>query len=141
MGSWVIVAFYTAPVCILAALTALVSDPDFSPIGRAWLRARRLGRRLRGVPEVPPPAGRPIEDIAFDIRRLGRQLGRAHDGRSALRLEAIRRAYDDVLAEGCEALGVAQLLVVLPAGPELDTERARVERVLEAAGMVLEETC
>jgi hypothetical protein len=139
MGSWVIVAFYTAPVCVLAALTSLLSDPDFARLGRGWRGVRARLRRLRGVDDVSPPAGRPIEDIAYDARRLGRQLGHVNDGRSALRIGAIRAAYDDVLAEGCQALGLAHLLGVLPIGSELDAERERVEVALEAAGLVLEE--
>ena len=49
-------------------------------------------------------------------------------------------SYDDVLAEGCDALGLAQLLGVLTDGPELDAERRRVEVVLIGAGMVLVDT-
>jgi hypothetical protein len=139
MGSWVIVAFYTAPVCVLAALTKLVSDPDFSSWARPWGVVRSRMRRLRGVDEVTP-RGRPIEDIAYDARRLGGQLSHADDGRSALRIGAIRSAYDGVLAEGCQALGLAHLLAVLPPGAELDAERQRVESTLAAAGMVLEQT-
>jgi hypothetical protein len=137
MGSWVLVAFFTAPVCALAALTRLASNPHFSPLAHVWTGLRRRMRRLFGVVEMTPP-GRPIESIAYDARRLGRQLSHADDGRSALRIGAIRSAYDDVLAEGCLALGVSHLLGVLPPGGELDTERQRVERVLEALGMVLE---
>jgi hypothetical protein len=131
MGSWlVILAFFAGPVTSLAVVCRLVSDPGIPGLGKL--------RRLVGARRpAPAPAGRPIEAIARDAQRLGRQLQHADDGRSAARISAIRSSYDDVLAEGCEALGLAQLLGVLTDGPELDAERRRVEVVLAAAGMVL----
>ena len=48
-----------------------------------------------------------------------------------------RRAYDGVLAECCAALELTHLLGVLPPGPELDVERARVEGLLEDSGLTL----
>ena len=44
-----------------------------------------------------------------------------------------------MLGEGCDALGVAHLLGVLAPGEELDTERVRVERVLNIWGMHLDD--
>jgi hypothetical protein len=140
MGTWVLAAaFFSGPALCLAALVALASDPQFERVvrARAWIRGWREPPRAR---EVAAPAGRPIEDIARDARRLGKQLQHSDDGRSAARIGAIRRSYDGVLAEGCAALGVAELLGVLPDGPELDAERQRVEVVLAGAGMVLEDT-
>jgi hypothetical protein len=138
MGAWVLIlAFFSGPVLCLAALTTLVSDPHFDRLSRARRRVRDL--LLRRGRTIHTPAGRPIEDIARDARRLGRQLRHADDGRSQARITAVRRSYDDVLAQGCTALGVAELLGVLPDGPELDAERRRVEVVLVAAGMVLED--
>jgi hypothetical protein len=132
MGSWlVILAFFLGPVTSLAVVTRVVSDPAVPGLSVV----RRVLRRHR--PADPTPAGRPIEDISRDARRLGRALQHADDGRSAARIAAIRSAYDDVLAEGCGALGLEHLLGVLDEGPELDTERRRVEVVLSGAGMVL----
>lgn len=140
MGSWVLMTVYVlAPVSMLAALTKLVSNPDFARVGRLLRSADGLLHRPGRAARSGTPVGRPIEEIAYDARRLGRQLRHEHDGRSALRIEAIRRSYDDVLGEGCQALGFAHLLGVLPLGTELDAERERVEVVLVGAGMVLAE--
>jgi len=131
MGSWlVILAFFAGPWASLAVLHRVVDHrgiPWPGPLHRAVAARRR----------VPTPVGRPIEEIARDARRLGHQLQHADDGRSAVRIGAIRLAYDDVLAEGCAALGLEHLLGVLDEGPELDAERRRVEVVLSGAGMVL----
>ena len=44
-----------------------------------------------------------------------------------------------MLAEGCRALEIEHLLDVLPPGPELDAERARVEVRLWLAGFRIDE--
>jgi len=140
MGTWVLAAaFFSGPALCLAAMVALASDPHFDRIVRARTWSRSWWRARRGH-DLAAPVGRPIEVIAHDARRLGRQLQHANDGRSAARIGAIRRSYDGTLAEGCAALGIAQLLGVLPESPELDAERRRVEVVLVGAGMVLEDT-
>jgi hypothetical protein len=105
-----------------------------------WDRVRRLALTL--VARVRPrrdtgPAVRPIEEIAYDARRLARQFHHQPRGQSFAKYEAHRRAYDAVLAEACRAVGAAELLGVIAPGPELDTERRRVEWVLECAGLEL----
>lgn len=130
------IAWLTGPALCLAVVTTLVSDPQFERLARirsavrGWLRRRSKDTR---------PGGRPIEQIAADARRFGHQLRHADDGRSQARINALRLAYDHVLAEGCSAFGVPELLGVLEDGPELDHERRRVEVVLTGVGMVLED--
>lgn len=136
-GVALIVAWVTLPVLSLATLSALASDPQFKRLVRT--RRAVLDRVLHRRRRDAGPAGRPIEEIARDARRLGRQLRHPDDGRSQARISAIRLSYDDVLAEGCAALGMQQLLGVLPDGAELDHERRRVEVVLTGCGMVLED--
>jgi hypothetical protein len=131
-----VVAWLTGPALCLAAMTTLVSDPQFDRLAR--LR-RAVRARLRHGSADARPSGRPIEEIAADARRLGRQLRHPDDGRSQARVIAIRRAYDDVLAEGCSVFGVPQLLGVLDDDVELDHERCRVESALIGVGMVLED--
>jgi len=96
-------------------------------VARGWAERRRPTR----------PETRPIEELAVAARRLG---GRFHEPPAGLRFakaEALRQAYDAVLAEACAALGIVTLLGVLPPGAELDAERARVEWALETAGLEL----
>ena len=110
--------------------------------------ARRLGRAARllarrsGTRTEPPPAPehRPFELIVHDVRRLHRRFCETRTGVSFAKSEAVRRAYDDALAEGCDALGLSHLLGVLDAGEELDRERTRVERLLHRWGLALDES-
>ncbi len=75
----------------------------------------------------------PIEQIASDLRRLGRQrLGLAT--RNPIWYEAVRRAYDDRLRLACGCLGIQQHLAELD-GLDLEIERVRVEGELRAAGL------
>ncbi|RLV50619.1 hypothetical protein D9V37_01215 [Nocardioides mangrovicus] len=83
-------------------------------------------------------SARPIEDVAFDVRRLRHRYRQPAPGTRFVKLEALRQAYDHALSEACAALRVEHLLTVLPAGPELDAERVRVEAALSARGMPLE---
>jgi len=109
----------------------------FVRVGHAFLGA---SRRAGIVSEVPPePGGRPIEVIAHEARRLGHRYRLTRQGVSYAKSEAVRRAYDGVLAEGCDALGVAHLLGVLAPGDDLDTERTRVERLLHIWGLGLDD--
>jgi hypothetical protein len=92
--------------------------------------------RFRRRP-VLAPEGRPIEAIAADLRRLGGRFHALDSRTSFAKAEAVRCAYDHKLAECCAALGLAHLLGVLDAGPELDHERERVEDRLVGCGVRL----
>jgi hypothetical protein len=110
-----------------------------SPVIITWVADEalpRLRRRLRRHP-VEKPAGRPIEEIASSIRRLGAEFYGGHPGRSWVKSEAFRRAYDSALAEGCLALDVDTDLVDLEPGTERNAERMRVEHLLTNAGLML----
>ena len=89
-------------------------------------------RRRRRPPE---PQGRPIEAIAADLRRLGGRFHTLEPRTPYVKVEAVRWAYDHVLAEGCQTLGIVHLLGVLRPGPELDAERERVEDRLADCGV------
>ncbi|HET6212017.1 MAG TPA: hypothetical protein VFE14_03985, partial [Micromonosporaceae bacterium] len=81
------------------------------------------------------PVGPPIEQLAADLRRLGRQrLGIAT--RSTVWFTAVQRAYDDRLRLACRSLDIEQHLDELD-GLDLDIERVRVEGELVIAGVSL----
>ncbi len=119
-------------------LRLLLSSPAIvswvGDIGLPSLRRRLGGRWGR---RVEPPPGRPIEVIASQIRRLGTVYYGGHPGRSWVKTEALRRAYDEALDEGCHALEVDSDLLALEPGTERDAERMRVEHLLAAAGLVM----
>lgn len=126
-----------ADLVVLIALVAgsLVATPRMRRICRPVVSA--AARAVRR-PEPPRPVGRPIEAIARDAQRLGMRFRCVPAGVSFARFEARRLAYDEVLGEACRALGVDNLLRVLPPGTELDIERLRVEAVLERVGLRLD---
>jgi len=95
----------------------------------------RLVTRWRGRGGRWEPQSRPIEKIAADLRRLGNRFYALDPHASFAKTEAVRSAYDKTLAECCDALGVTHLLGILPAGPERDAERERVEEQLADSGV------
>lgn len=97
---------------------------------RDWLETRWRHRDV-------PPETRPIETVVEELRRRGLRYHGLDPRSSFAKVEAVRGAYDRSLAECCAALGVTHLLGVLPAGPELDAERQRVEGLLDACGVRL----
>jgi len=95
---------------------------------------RRLANRIWPPPERP--AGQPIERIVRDARRLRAELVPSPGTPMARRI-AVTRAYDEVLAEACRALGIPDTLTGLDPGPDRDAERLHVEHELNAAGLRL----
>ena len=101
-----------------------------------WDFCLAAARRLHLVPKPAPlPVGRPIQEIAADVARLRHQLRTIVPGTPVARLDGWRLAYDDVLGEGCVALGIENLLESTPAGSERDAERLRIEYLLGKAGL------
>ncbi|HEY0696179.1 MAG TPA: hypothetical protein VGD43_00035 [Micromonospora sp.] len=112
-------------------------------------RARRrtideLNRAVNGDLATAPTADlsaldhpdRPaIEQIAADLRRLGRQRLSARN-RSGVWSSAVLQAYDERLRQACRCLGVPEHLADLD-GVDLEIERVRVEGELQKAGLVL----
>ncbi|WP_305787863.1 hypothetical protein [Symbioplanes lichenis] len=91
-----------------------------------------------GAPAWAPVAtARPcIEEVAADLRRLGRQRTSGPSCGSVRWRDAVLRAYDDRLSLASEALGVRHRLSALD-GWDLELERLRVEEELQAAGIKL----
>jgi hypothetical protein len=111
-------------------------------IARHLARASRSLTRRPGAlgDRLPMPDHRAFELIVHDVRRLHRRFSETRSGVSFAKSEGVRRAYDNALAEGCDALGLAHLLGVLSPGEELDRERARVEQLLHRWGLALDES-
>jgi len=102
---------------------------------------QHLGRQrpspAAGLGEAAPSlVGRPIEQLAADLRRL-RVAVATDQQRSATHQLANRVAYDQLLMQACAMLEVRHDLEKKTAGPERDIERIRVEAELERAGIVL----
>jgi hypothetical protein len=97
-----------------------------------WIR--RLANRIWPPPERP--AGPPIERIGRDARRLRAELV-PNAGTPMARRVAVARAYDELLAEACRALGIPDTLTGLAPGADRDAERLHVEHELNAAGLRL----
>lgn len=142
----VVAVALVALACLPCVVAILITSADeyAERVGRAMNRGLRRCRHslashpsLRWLepPAPPTPIGPPIEQIAADLRRLGRQ--RLDVGtRSPMWHNAVQRAYDDRLCLACRSLGVEQHFAELD-GVDLDIERLRVEGELTAAGMVL----
>jgi hypothetical protein len=137
MGSWL----GQAVVVVLALSCLLVLRPAACCLALTpcrWLVTAIRGSRTRDALEAVPEH-RPIEVIAREARRLGHRFRETRHGVSFVKSEAVRRAYDGVLAEACDALGLPHLLAVLGDGSELDVERQRVERLLHIWGLELDD--
>ena len=140
----VLTAVLVVPVSVPYAVA--VMRRDMVRRRRGWSRCpeqtrslRRLDQALRTVAPVPalahlrPP---PIEQLAFDLRRLDRQRRGGPTLESEAWLAAVLRAYDERLCLACECLSVPENLRPL-AGMDREIERVRVEGALEAAGLEL----
>ncbi|TFV44169.1 hypothetical protein [Blastococcus sp. TF02A-35] len=116
-------------VVLLAAFAGVVAYGG--PVVRrltGWAARRRAVRH-------PVPAGRPVEAVAADLRRLGRQVELVPAGVPMARRRAVQAAYDDVLAEAAAILGVPTSLAGLADGRARDVERLRLLAALQAAGL------
>ena len=128
----------------ILASAILVTVPLIINAVRDLLSGRwdeHLGRRRRSDSAeagdaAPHLRGRPVEQLAADLRRL-RVAVATDQRRSATHQLANRLAYDQLLMQACQMLNVPHELGKNTAGPERDIERIRVEAELERAGIVL----
>ena len=116
---------------IVNAVHDLLSGRSDEHLGR-----RRPSNPVESCDAAPHLRGRPVEQLAADLRRL--RVAVASDRRrSATHQLANRVAYDHLLMQACQMLDIAHELGKNTAGPERDIERIRVEAELERAGIVL----
>lgn len=113
------------------ALLILRSDRIVRALGRVLDARADDGPALLPLPR----SSRPIELIAHDVHRLRTRFRTMPvRGVAYAKKVGVRRAYDDALVEACDALEIVTILGVLHDGPDLDAERARVERLLDLWG-------
>jgi hypothetical protein len=133
-------AEYGAALVLSGAVALLIlrADRIVAALGRLLDAGEEMIPGARVERPAPPPlpgSSRPIELIAQDVHRLrGRFRTMPVRGVAYAKKVGVRRAYDDALAELCASLEIVTLLGVLADGPELDLERARVERALDSYG-------
>ena len=99
-----------------------------------WVARQRQHRRAVRHPE---PVRRPLQVVAADVRRLGRQITLVPAGAPMARRRALAAAYEDVLIEAALLLDVPNDLRTAPAGPIREAERLRLLAELEAAGLAV----
>jgi hypothetical protein len=126
----------------LLYLGSIVAGVVGAVAGLGWLARWLFGSARLPVPlrrrvqEPPGPEHRPLEAVAADLRRLGRQLARVPAGAPMARRRGLQAAYDDVLVEAAELLEVPHTMTGTPPGLARDVERLRVRAALADAGLV-----
>lgn len=116
-------------VAVVAALIAWTG-----PTAR-WIHLRWERRRAAGHPEL---GRRPLQVVAADVRRLGRQIALVPAGAPMARRRALAAAYEDVLIEAAVLLDVPNDLRTAPPGPVRDAARLRLLADLQEAGLAVD---
>lgn len=133
----------------IAALSLVVLSPlailtTFDLIAGRWdetIHSWRANRALaaehrRNLRALRNQHGIPIEQVAADLRRLRATIA-ADEHRSAAHQMGNRLAYDRVLVQACDMLGMEHELDQETSGIERDIERLRIEADLERVGVVI----
>ena len=123
----------------LIHLGAIVGGVVGSVALMGWLARLVFGSARLPLPHrvEPVPAGRPLEQVAADLRRLGRQLASVPAGAPMARRRGLQAAYDDVLTEAARLLEVPHALDTVPPGRPRDVERLRLQAALADAGLAV----
>lgn len=116
-------------VAVVAALIAW-TGPTVRWVMRRWRRSRAARH--------PEPWRRPLQVVAADVRRLGRQIALVPAGAPMARRRALAAAYDDVLTEAALLLDVPHDLRTAPVGPVRDAARFQLLAQLEEAGLAVQ---
>jgi hypothetical protein len=115
-------------VAVVAALIAW-TGPTVRWVHRRWARRRAAHH--------PEPLRRPLQVVAADVRRLGRQIALVPAGAPMARRRALAAAYDDVLIEAALLLDVPGDLRAAPVGAARDAARSRLLADLQEAGLAV----
>jgi hypothetical protein len=134
------IAMALAPVLVLGAALRLIDRYSLAaprPTSARSARRRTAPRRRVVIlrRNSVAPAGRPIQVVAADLRRLSHELAVVPSGAPLVRWRALWVAYDRVLVEAAALLEVPHELIDLPMGSARDVERLRLVCTLEAAGL------
>lgn len=111
----------------------------FAPVVLFWLALRvpSAVHALRERYRKPEPAGLPIERLAADLRRVHRDMVEQGAETPMVRRRATRQAYDALLTQACDALGIRAELDGVVDSVEREVERLRLEQRLRDAGLVI----
>jgi hypothetical protein len=125
-----------ASLALLAVVVAIPTAAGYALIG-IW----RGGRRLAETRHQPPPPAEPIERLEARLRRLRAQLEATEIASRLpaknLRVQALRGAYADVMAEACSRLEIS------PPAAGAHVRQAdiyRIEAALRQHGLDVRET-
>jgi hypothetical protein len=134
------IAMALAPVLVLGTTLRVIDRYSLaaprSSDSRSSRRRTTPARRVLVLRRnVAAPAGRPIQVVAADLRRLSRELAVVPSGAPLVRWRALWAAYDRVLVEAAVLLEVPHELTDLPMGSAREIERLRLACTLEAAGL------
>lgn len=123
----------------LRAFTGQLRRPVLRPPVLRLRAPRRRPTRARAAvgTAVPEPRRRPLQAVALDLRRLGREIALVSAGTPAAHRAGLQAAYDDVLVEAAAALEVGHRLRGCAPGEERELERLRLVTALVDAGLVL----
>jgi hypothetical protein len=135
MGIVALTLVVLAPLAFLTLFDLLAGrwDERF----REWRANRQMAaEHRRNLRALRHQHGIPIEQLAADLRRLRGAIA-SDEHRSAAHQMGNRLAYDRVLVQACDMLGIEHELDADTSGIERDIERLRVEADLESAGVVI----
>ena len=120
------------PLLLIAVVAVLLAWTG--PTVR-WVLRRRQGDRAARYPELPR---RPLQVVAADVRRFGRQVALVPGGAPVSHRRALLAAYEDVLIEAALLLDVPNDLRTAPPGPVRDAARLQLLAELEEAGLAVD---
>lgn len=104
-----------------------------------WFALRVLPAAVSAVVERrrPPPPGQSLERVVADLRRLRREI-RGAPQRTRVRQVALVSAYDDVLLQVCDVVGVDAPPLATATDGDRAFARLLTEAAVEQAGIALD---
>lgn len=135
LGILAVVIMIAIPIVCVVLYDLLAGRWD-EQLGRLRSKLTHSREHRRNIRMLRNQQGIPLEEVAANLRRLRRVVA-CDANRSAAHQMGNRLAYDRVLAQACEMLGVQHDLSQQSSGLDRDIERFRLEAELERAGVVI----